>query len=85
MRLRLITVAVILLPALARAQATADSTAPRAIAADVASVDAIIASLYDVISGPAGQARDWNRHSSRQARDSSPRAAPRTRRRVPRY
>ncbi len=30
-------------------------------AADVTSVDAIIASLYDVISGPAGQARNWDR------------------------
>ncbi len=29
--------------------------------ADVASVDAIIAALYDVISGPAGRARDWKR------------------------
>ena len=29
--------------------------------ADVASVDAIIAALYDVISGPAGQKRDWDR------------------------
>jgi len=28
---------------------------------DVASLDAIIAALYDVISGPAGQQRDWNR------------------------
>jgi hypothetical protein len=28
---------------------------------DVASVDAIIAALYDVISGPAGQMRDWDR------------------------
>jgi hypothetical protein len=27
----------------------------------VASIDAIIATLYDVISGPAGQQRDWNR------------------------
>jgi hypothetical protein len=32
--------------------------------ADVASVDAIVAALYDVISGPAGQARDWNRFRS---------------------
>jgi len=31
---------------------------------DVASIDAIIASLYDVISGPAGQARDWKRFLS---------------------
>ena len=29
--------------------------------ADVASPDAIIAAAYDVISGPAGQKRDWNR------------------------
>jgi hypothetical protein len=29
--------------------------------ADVASPEAIVAALYDVISGPAGQARDWDR------------------------
>jgi hypothetical protein len=28
---------------------------------DVASLDAIITALYDVISGPAGQQRDWDR------------------------
>jgi hypothetical protein len=38
--------------------------APSANAADVASIDAIITALYDVISGPAGQARDWNRMRS---------------------
>lgn len=32
--------------------------------ADVASIDAIMAAVYDVISGPAGQARDWNRMRS---------------------
>lgn len=32
--------------------------------ADVGSVDAVIAALYDVISGPAGQARDWARFKS---------------------
>ncbi|HEU4565500.1 MAG TPA: hypothetical protein VFS05_12650 [Gemmatimonadaceae bacterium] len=32
--------------------------------ADVASIDAIITALYDVISGPAGQARDWDRFRS---------------------
>lgn len=32
--------------------------------ADVASVDAIMAAVYDVISGPAGQRRDWNRMRS---------------------
>jgi hypothetical protein len=31
---------------------------------DVASLDAIIAALYDVISGPAGQKRDWDRMRS---------------------
>jgi hypothetical protein len=32
--------------------------------ADVSSVDGIIAAVYDVISGPAGQARDWDRWRS---------------------
>ncbi len=31
---------------------------------DVESIDAIIAALYDVISGPPGKARDWNRFRS---------------------
>jgi hypothetical protein len=35
------------------------ATGPRA--SDTTSPDAIIAALYDVISGPAGQARDWDR------------------------
>lgn len=39
-------------------------TVPPAAAADVASIDAIITALYDVISGPAGQPRDWNRMRS---------------------
>jgi len=38
--------------------------APPARPEDVASIDAIIAALYDVISGPVGQARDWNRMRS---------------------
>lgn len=52
----------ILLPAQAAAQ-EAPAT-PAARAADVASPDAIIAAVYDVISGPAGQARDWDRFRS---------------------
>ncbi|HZG45984.1 MAG TPA: hypothetical protein VEZ41_06920 [Allosphingosinicella sp.] len=32
--------------------------------ADVASIDAIMRAVYDVISGPAGQKRDWNRMRS---------------------
>ena len=38
--------------------------APAARASDVASVDGIIAALYDVISGPAGRKRDWDRMRS---------------------
>lgn len=37
---------------------------PVAKAEDVASLESIIAALYDVISGPAGQKRDWNRMRS---------------------
>jgi hypothetical protein len=47
-----------------RAQAPGTS-APRAAAgprpADGASEDAVIAALYDVLSGPAGRSRDWDR------------------------
>jgi hypothetical protein len=32
--------------------------------ADVVSIDAIIAATYDVISGPAGKKRDWDRERS---------------------
>jgi hypothetical protein len=38
--------------------------APVANPADVKSIDSIVAALYDVISGPAGQKRDWNRFRS---------------------
>src|SRR4249920_3061734 len=31
---------------------------------DVESIDGIIAAAYDVISGPAGKKRDWNRERS---------------------
>src|SRR5258707_15581901 len=31
---------------------------------DVESIDAIITAAYDVISGPAGKKRDWNRERS---------------------
>ena len=37
---------------------------PAANPADVKSIDSIVAALYDVISGPAGQKRDWNRMRS---------------------
>lgn len=46
-------------------QLTAESPAlPAANPADVASMDAIVAAVYDVISGPAGKKRDWDRMRS---------------------
>lgn len=42
----------------------APAAAPEPRPADVASPDAIVAALYDVISGPKNQARDWNRFRS---------------------
>jgi hypothetical protein len=41
-----------------------EPTPPAAKPADVASPDAILAACYDVISGPAGQKRDWDRFRS---------------------
>jgi len=40
------------------------TTVPQAKEADVATLEGLLAALYDVISGPAGQARDWNRMRS---------------------
>lgn len=51
-------------------QTAPSSTAPAANPADVASPDAILAATYDVISGPAGQKRDWNRFLSLFAPDA---------------
>ncbi|HEU5450598.1 MAG TPA: hypothetical protein VFU76_01360 [Terriglobales bacterium] len=48
----------------AQEQPPAAATTPTAAPADVKSVDAILSALYDVISGPAGKARDWNRFRS---------------------
>jgi hypothetical protein len=39
-------------------------TTPAANPADVATIDSIIAAVYDVISGPAGKKRDWDRMRS---------------------
>jgi hypothetical protein len=53
-------IALLLLCASATPSAWAQpATGPRA--ADTASPEAIVAALYEVISGPAGQARDWDR------------------------
>jgi hypothetical protein len=40
------------------------SSPPAAEPTDVASPDAILAAVYEVISGPAGKTRDWNRFRS---------------------
>lgn len=48
----------------ASAQQPQQRTPPAARPDDVASMDAIIAAVYDVISGPAGQKRDWQRFES---------------------
>jgi hypothetical protein len=63
-----LVVGMLLAGALAQAQeaksvapAVAPAARPAARPADVASVDAIMAALYDVVSGPAGKVRDWDR------------------------
>jgi len=45
-------------------QAMTAQAAPTANPSDVASMDSIIAALYDVISGPAGKKREWDRFRS---------------------
>jgi len=47
-----------------QAASHATTVQPAANSADVSSPDAILAALYQVISGPAGQKRDWNRFRS---------------------
>ena len=54
-KLALVTISCLLMPALASAQMRAE---------DVDSVNAIIDSLYDVISGTKEEARDWDRFYS---------------------
>jgi hypothetical protein len=50
--------------AAAPAPVVTTTATPPADPADVASVDAILRALYDVISGPAGQRRNWDRMRS---------------------
>jgi len=58
-----LTVAMILSAAPAAAQESWEPSRD-AVAADVSSLDGIIAAFYDVVSGPAGEARDWARDST---------------------
>lgn len=64
-------VAVLIFALLLGSNAAAQQPEPKPVAeipaanpADVKSVDSVVAALYDVISGPAGQKRDWNRFRS---------------------
>jgi hypothetical protein len=68
--LAVLLLAALAAPAFAQSPATTPpaqpvvTTVPPAKEADVATLDGIIAALYDVISGPPGQARDFNRMRS---------------------
>ena len=61
--------AVVAAPSRAQEPKPAAAEAPRANPQDVKSLDAIVAAVYQVISGPAG-ARDWNRFRSLFAKDA---------------
>ena len=68
---RLILLSCLALPSIVLAQTPRMTTdqpvqmsVPAAATADVESIDAIVDALYDVISGPPGQARDWARFRS---------------------
>ena len=54
----------ILVVCLAMTASTFAQTAKEANPADVSSLDAIMKAVYDVISGDAGKARDWDRFRS---------------------
>lgn len=55
---------VVILATLSTVLGPASATGQQVASADVESVDAIITALYDVISGEAGEARDWDRFQS---------------------
>ncbi|HYU91179.1 MAG TPA: hypothetical protein VE966_12085, partial [Gemmatimonadales bacterium] len=65
--IRLLTIALLIPVALgaqtpARRHVDVPASAPRA--ADVATVDGVVKAYYDVITGPAGQPRQWSRDRS---------------------
>ena len=60
----LFTVLALLIAPAAPVSAQEASSPPQAAPADVESIDAIVKAVYDVISGPAGQKRDWDRFHS---------------------
>lgn len=60
----LLPAAVIVAALLTAAPLTGQEDVPAAAPSDVASVDAIIDAVYESISGPAAEARDWDRFRS---------------------
>lgn len=62
--MRILTLTCLLIALLVAPTYAQDNTRPEAKPEDVESSDAIIAALYDVISGPAGEKRDWDRMRS---------------------
>jgi hypothetical protein len=64
MRAPLVRALLIAATVLAAPAAAQPLTTRAADPSDVASLDAIIAAFYDVISGPAGERRDWARDST---------------------
>ena len=60
----LFTVLALLIGTAAPVSSEEASSQHQAARADVESVDAIVKAVYDVISGPAGQKRDWDRFRS---------------------
>jgi hypothetical protein len=60
-RRMMVLACVLVLATLGYSQTAADSKGREAAAADVATPDAILKATYDVISGPAGKHRDWDR------------------------
>lgn len=66
----LLLVAMMAAPAIAQTVTPTGGSAPTARPEDVESIDAILAALYDAISGPAGEARDWDRFRSLFAHDA---------------
>ena len=52
------------IPLSAQTPSPTEGSVPTAASEDVGTIDGIIAALYDVISGPAGEQRDWVRFRS---------------------
>ncbi len=63
MAIAVLSAATMAAPAFSQDESAAKTGIPQAAPADVESIDAIMAAVYDAISGPAGE-RDWDRFRS---------------------